>query len=91
MQSILKIYRYLNLLKIQRFKKHSVRKLSSNGNFQKLFPDKNEFQSRHIGPRDFDQLEMLKTIGFNVNLILIKNKIFIFNYFICFVFSHLKN
>ncbi|KAH0550148.1 glycine dehydrogenase (decarboxylating), mitochondrial [Cotesia glomerata] len=31
--------------------------------FDKLFRER-EFQSRHIGPRDHEQLEMLKTIGF---------------------------
>ncbi|XP_076236398.1 glycine dehydrogenase (decarboxylating), mitochondrial [Calliopsis andreniformis] len=31
---------------------------------EKLLPQKDEFQVRHIGPREHDQLEMLKTIGF---------------------------
>ncbi|XP_076757036.1 glycine dehydrogenase (decarboxylating), mitochondrial [Xylocopa sonorina] len=30
----------------------------------KLFPQNEEFQVRHIGPREHEQLEMLKTIGF---------------------------
>lgn len=33
--------------------------------FDELFRER-EFQSRHIGPRDHEQLEMLKTIGFKV-------------------------
>lgn len=33
--------------------------------FDNLFRER-EFQSRHIGPRDHEQLEMLKTIGFKV-------------------------
>ncbi|XP_017787449.1 PREDICTED: glycine dehydrogenase (decarboxylating), mitochondrial [Habropoda laboriosa] len=35
-----------------------------NGNLEKLFPKKDEFQTRHIGPRKHEQLEMLKTLGF---------------------------
>ncbi|XP_076631388.1 glycine dehydrogenase (decarboxylating), mitochondrial [Colletes latitarsis] len=35
------------------------------GSIEKLFPQKDEFQVRHIGPREEDQLEMLKTIGYN--------------------------
>ncbi|XP_076684686.1 glycine dehydrogenase (decarboxylating), mitochondrial [Andrena cerasifolii] len=31
---------------------------------EKLLPQKDEFQIRHIGPREYEQLEMLKTVGF---------------------------
>ena len=34
--------------------------------FDKLFLQKDEFQIRHIGPRQYEQLEMLETIGFKV-------------------------
>lgn len=33
---------------------------------EKLFSKNDEFQIRHIGPREYEQLEMLKTIGFKV-------------------------
>lgn len=46
----------------------------SRENIANLLPQKDEFQVRHIGPRECEQLEMLKTIGFEVFLsILIKN------------------
>lgn len=35
-------------------------------NLEKLFPKREEFQTRHIGPREHEQLEMLQTIGFKV-------------------------
>lgn len=35
-------------------------------NVSELFLQKDEFQVRHIGPRQYEQLEMLKTIGFKV-------------------------
>ncbi|KAG8233461.1 hypothetical protein J437_LFUL013747 [Ladona fulva] len=31
---------------------------------EKLFPKREEFQSRHIGPREQDQTEMLDSLGF---------------------------
>lgn len=31
-----------------------------------LFPNKDEFPSRHIGPRDSDIITMLDTLGFKV-------------------------
>lgn len=33
---------------------------------EKLLPRKDEFQVRHIGPQEQEQLEMLKTIGYKV-------------------------
>ncbi|XP_012257919.2 glycine dehydrogenase (decarboxylating), mitochondrial [Athalia rosae] len=33
-------------------------------NLEKLFPKREEFQVRHIGPRKHEQLQMLETIGF---------------------------
>lgn len=39
----------------------------ASGNLEKFFPEREEFQSRHIGPREHDQVDMLKTLGFQVN------------------------
>ncbi|XP_071444375.1 glycine dehydrogenase (decarboxylating), mitochondrial [Hetaerina americana] len=36
----------------------------SKTDFDKLFPKREEFQSRHIGPREHDQIEMLDLLGF---------------------------
>jgi len=35
-------------------------------NLEKLLPRQEEFQTRHIGPREYEQIEMLQTIGFKV-------------------------
>lgn len=35
-------------------------------NIGELLLQKDEFQIRHIGPRQYEQLEMLETIGFKV-------------------------
>lgn len=39
---------------------------SRKQNMSKLLPQKEEFQTRHIGPREREQIEMLKLIGFKV-------------------------
>lgn len=39
---------------------------SHKQNMNKLLPQKEEFQTRHIGPREHEQIEMLKLIGFKV-------------------------
>lgn len=39
---------------------------ASRERIEKLLPQKDEFQIRHIGPREYEQLEMLKTVGFEV-------------------------
>lgn len=36
-----------------------------------LLPQKEEFQDRHIGPREHEQIKMLRTIGYQVILIII--------------------
>lgn len=36
-------------------------------NLEGLLPQKDEFQVRHIGPREHEQTQMLKTIGFKVS------------------------
>lgn len=33
-------------------------------NIDKLLPQREEFQARHIGPREHEQMEMLRSIGF---------------------------
>lgn len=46
---------------------------------QPLFPHKDEFPNRHIGPRDSDIIVMLDTIGFKVcKKCLTKNQNFYF-------------
>lgn len=35
-------------------------------NIEKLLPQKDEFQNRHIGPREYELTQMLQTIGFKV-------------------------
>lgn len=39
---------------------------SHRQNMSKLFPQKEEFQTRHIGPREHEQIKMLRLIGFKV-------------------------
>lgn len=39
---------------------------SQKQNMSKLLPQKEEFQARHIGPREHEQIEMLRLIGFKV-------------------------
>lgn len=39
---------------------------SHRQNISKLFLQKEEFQARHIGPREHEQIEMLRLIGFKV-------------------------
>lgn len=35
-------------------------------NLERLLPQREEFQARHIGPREHEQIEMLKLIGYKV-------------------------
>lgn len=35
-------------------------------NIERLLPQKDEFQNRHIGPREYELTQMLQTIGFKV-------------------------
>lgn len=37
-------------------------------NLRKLFPKREEFQSRHIGPRDHDIIAMLDLVGYKVRV-----------------------
>ncbi|XP_051163333.1 glycine dehydrogenase (decarboxylating), mitochondrial [Leptopilina boulardi] len=65
MQFIFRLSGHGRNLRVQ--KKHS-RGLKLNhvraARFEKLFPPREEFEMRHIGPRIQDQKEMLKTLGF---------------------------
>lgn len=69
MQHTLKVARYSTLLN-----KHNVMAQHAPGlqlsnlhkNLDKLLPQKEEFQARHIGPREHEQMEMLRLIGFKV-------------------------
>lgn len=45
---------------------HGLRLNNLRKNLDKLLPQKEEFQARHIGPREHEQMEMLKLIGFKV-------------------------
>ncbi|XP_011308791.1 glycine dehydrogenase (decarboxylating), mitochondrial [Fopius arisanus] len=71
MQSTLRLSRCTRLLSIQKNSKQLSKSLATPPvghqrcmKYEELLPEKDEFQSRHIGPRDCDQLEMLKAIGF---------------------------
>lgn len=69
MQHTLKVARYTRL-----FNKHNIVAQHARGlrlsnlrkNVDKLLPQKEEFQARHIGPREHEQIEMLRLIGFKV-------------------------
>lgn len=73
MQCALKVSRCAKLLQMQDGVKQYVRRLAlSNGHaskFEKLFPDREEFQTRHIGPGDREQQEMLDLVGFKASSI----------------------
>lgn len=56
------IFRYAHGLTLNNIRKEKV---------NEIFPQKHEFQIRHIGPRQYEQLEMLKTIGYKVIYIVI--------------------
>lgn len=56
------IFRYTHGLTLNNIRKEKV---------NEIFPQKHEFQIRHIGPRQYEQLEMLKTIGYKVIYIII--------------------
>lgn len=47
-------------------------------NIERLLPQKDEFQNRHIGPREYELTKMLQTIGFKVRYICDLNR----NYYI---------
>lgn len=49
------IFRFTHGLTLNNIRKEKV---------NEIFPQKHEFQIRHIGPRQYEQLEMLKTIGY---------------------------
>lgn len=56
------IFRFTHGLTLNNIRKEKV---------NEIFPQKHEFQIRHIGPRQYEQLEMLKTIGYKVIYIII--------------------
>jgi len=69
MQYILKITKcskFLNKYNIVAQHKRSLQLSSQRQNMKKLLPQKEEFQARHIGPREHEQIEMLRLIGFKV-------------------------
>lgn len=47
----------------------TVNKLDNDGlqRLAKLFPKREEFPARHIGPRDHEQTQMLELLGFRVS------------------------
>ncbi|XP_043268049.1 glycine dehydrogenase (decarboxylating), mitochondrial [Venturia canescens] len=63
-----RVSRCAKLLRMRSGAKNHVRFLSLNNSsyskFENLFPYREEFQSRHIGPRDHEQQEMLEFVGF---------------------------
>ncbi|XP_015115233.1 glycine dehydrogenase (decarboxylating), mitochondrial [Diachasma alloeum] len=68
MQSTLRLSRCTRLVSMQKSSKKFSRSLVMSHQrcmkYEELLPEREEFQSRHIGPRDCDQKEMLRTIGF---------------------------
>ncbi|CAK9817807.1 Glycine dehydrogenase (decarboxylating), mitochondrial [Anthophora plagiata] len=67
MLHILKLIRYSKLLNKNNVLRHARGLTLSNlrsGKLERLLLEKDEFQTRHIGPRKHEQLEMLKTLGF---------------------------
>ncbi|XP_063991842.1 glycine dehydrogenase (decarboxylating), mitochondrial [Diachasmimorpha longicaudata] len=63
MQSTLKLSRCTRLVS-KKFSRSLMVGHPTCMKYEELSPGREEFQSRHIGPRDCDQKEMLKTIGF---------------------------
>lgn len=70
MQSTLRLARCSRLLlEREGVKKHSrgLRlAVARFDKFQEVFPLREEFQARHIGPREHEQTEMLKLLGIKV-------------------------
>ncbi|XP_076303352.1 glycine dehydrogenase (decarboxylating), mitochondrial [Lasioglossum baleicum] len=67
MLRILEVAKRSYLLRKCKLTQHTRGLVSSNvkaENIEKLLPQKDEFELRHIGPREKEQLDMLKTIGF---------------------------
>ncbi|XP_050454391.1 glycine dehydrogenase (decarboxylating), mitochondrial isoform X1 [Cataglyphis hispanica] len=67
MQHTLKVTRYSTLLNKHNVMAQHVPGLQLSNlqkNLDKLLPQKEEFQARHIGPREHEQIEMLRLIGF---------------------------
>lgn len=67
MQHTLKVAHCTKLLNKHNIVAQHVRGLSNlRMNIDKLLSQKEEFQARHIGPREHEQMEMLRLIGFKV-------------------------
>ncbi|CAK9818111.1 Glycine dehydrogenase (decarboxylating), mitochondrial [Anthophora quadrimaculata] len=67
MLHILKLIRCSKLLNKNNVLRHARGLTLSNlrsGKLERLLLEKDEFQTRHIGPRKHEQLQMLKTLGF---------------------------
>ncbi|KYM81421.1 Glycine dehydrogenase [decarboxylating], mitochondrial [Atta colombica] len=61
---ITKCSKFLNKYNIVAQHKRSLQLSLQRQNMKKLLPQKEEFQARHIGPREHEQIEMLRLIGF---------------------------
>lgn len=74
MQSTLRLSRCSRLLLVREGVKKHARGLQLSvarcSKFEDAFPPREEFQTRHIGPREHEQAEMLKTLGIKVNAVL---------------------
>lgn len=68
MQCMMRASAGSRLLHFQNTTAKHARTLASSSaraaNLEKLFPKREEFQTRHIGPREHEQIQMLQTIGF---------------------------
>lgn len=68
MQHTLKMARCCRLLNkcniVARYTRGLHSSTSYRQNLEGLLPQKEEFQTRHIGPREHEQIKMLGTIGF---------------------------
>ncbi|XP_031782887.1 glycine dehydrogenase (decarboxylating), mitochondrial [Nasonia vitripennis] len=67
MQSTLRLSRCSRLLLVREGPKRHARGVQLSvarcSKFEEAFPPREEFQTRHIGPREHEQAEMLKTLG----------------------------
>lgn len=93
MQYTLKMARCSRLLNKHNIVSQHVRGLRLNNSqrqsLQRLLPQKEEFQTRHIGPREWEQTEMLRTVGFKVFMKLMKILILCVNSIYILIFQSL--
>lgn len=87
----------LRLLRSSLFKKsveklkYGSRCLSKGSKDENLFPERVDFPSRHIGPRDQDVVTMLDLLGYKVSENIILFKILIFKTLFWNYFIYVKN